>query len=115
MNNPQRMAVLGVAMFVVSSGTMPIADLRAGEQGGAVNGNPAPTATQIQAVFAHLVENQHRNDLALDEFERVERVITAKGRRQLTSSLRPYQIALFRPARASRGSIWRITALPRSP
>jgi hypothetical protein len=51
----------------------------AGSQGAVVSGNPAPTAEQIRSLIARAVENQHRNDRALEEFDRVEHVITRRG------------------------------------
>ncbi|HVA94407.1 MAG TPA: hypothetical protein VNI36_05825 [Candidatus Dormibacteraeota bacterium] len=69
--------VLTTAMFaalacVAISGTA----LWATNQGATVTGNPVPTAAQIRSLFVRVIENQHRNDQALQEYERVERVIT---------------------------------------
>ena len=35
-------------------------------------GNPAPTSEQIRSLIARMAENQHRNDRAMEEFEREE-------------------------------------------
>lgn len=43
-----------------------------------VEANPAPTDGQLQALIARAVENQHRDDRALQEYERVEHVVTRK-------------------------------------
>jgi hypothetical protein len=43
-----------------------------------VSANPAPTAEQIQSLITRAIANQHRNDRALEEFERVEHVVTRK-------------------------------------
>ncbi len=51
----------------------------AASQGAIVTGNPEPTAAQIRSLFMRAVANQHRNDQALQEYERVERVITRKA------------------------------------
>jgi hypothetical protein len=57
----------------------PVADIRASDQGSMVAANPAPTAGQIQSQVARVVENQHRNDQAMEEFERVEHVVLRKS------------------------------------
>jgi hypothetical protein len=57
----------------------PVADIWAGDQGSIVAGNPAPTAEQVQSLVARVVENQHRNDRAIEEFERVEHIVSRKG------------------------------------
>lgn len=60
-------------------GQLPVAPAvgaQADGQGTIITGNPAPSADQIQSLIAHAVENQHRNDRAIEEFERVARVIT---------------------------------------
>jgi hypothetical protein len=59
--------------------TAPVASLWAGEQHTTVVGKPAPTAAQIQSMVARVVDNQHRNDRAIEEFERVEHVVSRKG------------------------------------
>ena len=43
-----------------------------------ITGNLPPTAEQVRSLSARTVENQHRNDRAMEEFERVERVVTHK-------------------------------------
>jgi len=74
------MAMLGGALVVLTQWmAAPVADIWAGDQGSIVAGNPAPTAEQIQSLVARVVENQHRNDLASEEFERVEHVVSRKG------------------------------------
>jgi hypothetical protein len=66
--------LLVLALFVDA----PAADPRPGGQGSIITGNPAPTAEQIQSLIARVVENQHRNDRAIEEYERVEHVVTLK-------------------------------------
>jgi len=39
-----------------------------------------PTARQIQALVTRAVENQHRNDRALTQFERKERIVSQRGK-----------------------------------
>jgi hypothetical protein len=55
---------------------------RAGGQadgpGAMIRANPVPTAEQIQSLIARAVQNQHTNDQALEEFDRVEHVVTRK-------------------------------------
>jgi hypothetical protein len=67
--------LLVLALFVPAQG----ADPRPGGQGSTVTGNPAPTAGEVQSLAARVVENQHHNDRAAEEFERVEHVISRKG------------------------------------
>jgi hypothetical protein len=42
--------------------------------------NAPPTPRQIQALVTRAVENQHRNDLALAQFERKERIVSQRGK-----------------------------------
>jgi hypothetical protein len=42
--------------------------------------NAPPTPRQIQALVARAIENQHRNDLALAQFERKERIVSQRGK-----------------------------------
>lgn len=51
-------------------------------QGPIVTGNPAPTPEQIRALTARALENQHRDDSALEEYERIEHSVTHKGDNQ---------------------------------
>ena len=50
-----------------------------GGQGPTVSSNPAPSPEQIHSLIMRAIENQHRDDRALEEFERVEHRITRKG------------------------------------
>jgi len=50
-----------------------------GGQGATIAGDPAPTAVQIKSLISRTIENQHQDDRALTEFERVEHVVTRKG------------------------------------
>ena len=55
-------------------------------QGPSVAANAAPTAEQIHSLIMRAIENQHRNDRELQEFERVERIVTRKvGKRRACS------------------------------
>ena len=42
--------------------------------------NAPPTPRQIQALLTRAIENQHRNDLALTQFERKERIVSQRGK-----------------------------------
>jgi hypothetical protein len=66
--------LLVLALFVHA----PSADPRPRGQGSTITANPAPTAEQIQTLIARMIENQHRNDRAIEEYERVEHVVTLK-------------------------------------
>jgi hypothetical protein len=52
----------------------------AGIQATSISANPAPTPEQIRALFAQVVVNQHRNDRAIGEFERLEHVVSREGK-----------------------------------
>ena len=52
---------------------------QAGGQGATITGNPAPSPEQIRTLIARAIENQHRDDRALQEYERVEHRITRNG------------------------------------
>jgi hypothetical protein len=71
---------LGVCLMLLAScaGT-PSAGGLAGGQGTIITGNPAPSPDQIHSLTMRAIENQHRDDRALDEFERTEHTITHKG------------------------------------
>jgi hypothetical protein len=49
-----------------------------GGQGAIVTANPAPSAEQIHSLIQRAIENQHRDDNALEEFERTEHSVTRK-------------------------------------
>jgi hypothetical protein len=79
MKSQQSMAMLVGALVVLTLWVaVPVAETWAGGQGSMVTGDPAPTAEQIQSLVARAVENQHRNDRAIEEFERIEHVISYK-------------------------------------
>ena len=48
-------------------------------QGAIITGNPAPSAEQIRVLIAKAIENQHRDDEALQEYERIEHKIVRNG------------------------------------
>ena len=71
---------LGVSLLLLPSWPgIPSAGALAGGQGAIITGNPAPTPEQIHSLLARALENQHRDDRALEEFERIERAIARKG------------------------------------
>jgi hypothetical protein len=47
-------------------------------QGASVSGNPAPSSDQIRSMIQRAIDNQHRDDSALEEFERTEHRIARK-------------------------------------
>jgi hypothetical protein len=70
---------LAAAMLILALlGAALPADPLPGGQGSTVSANPAPTAEQIQSLIARMVENQHHNDRAIVEYERVEHVVLHK-------------------------------------
>src|ERR1700737_3878921 len=80
MKTLRHMAALAASLLVFA---LPVgalaADSRTGGQGSTVAANPAPTAEQVQSLVARAVENQHRNDRAIEEYERVEHVVSRKN------------------------------------
>jgi hypothetical protein len=80
MNRLERMSRWGAGLAI---GALllatPATFVRAGGQDTTMTGNPAPTAEQIRLLFTRVVENQHRNDRAIEEFERVEHVVSRKS------------------------------------
>ncbi len=78
-NNPRPGAILGGALLLLAQYTLPVARLWPGDQAAVFAANPGPTPAQIHALVLRLVENQHRNDQALEEFERVEHVVSRKS------------------------------------
>jgi hypothetical protein len=76
----RHIVALGVSLLLLPSWPgMPSAGALAGGQGAIITGNPAPTPEQIHSLLARALENQHRDDRALEEFERIERAIARKG------------------------------------
>jgi hypothetical protein len=70
---------LGVCFIALAqwfSATLALA--QAGSQVPIITANPAPSPEQIHSLIMRAIENQHRDDVALEEFERTERVITRK-------------------------------------
>src|SRR5437016_1267819 len=73
------MAALAAPMLVLALlGATLAADPRPGDQDPTVSANPAPSPEQIQSLIARMVENQHRNDRAIVEYERIEHVVLRK-------------------------------------
>ena len=76
----RHIAVLGVCLIFLAPWLGdPPARAQAGGQSAIVTGNPAPSSEEIHSLIMRAVENQHRDDRALEEFERVEHVITRKA------------------------------------
>jgi len=57
---------------------LPSARSLAGRQDAIIAANPAPTDQQIRSLIARAVENQHKDDRAIHDFERIEHVVTRK-------------------------------------
>jgi hypothetical protein len=55
----------------------PARSLPAGQDAIITSSTP-PTDSEIRSLIARAVENQHKNDLAIEEFERIEHVVTRK-------------------------------------
>jgi hypothetical protein len=74
----RRLAFGGVGIALALLFPPPPVAIQAEEQALSVSPNPPPTADQLASLLARLAENQHHNDRALEEFERVERVMSRK-------------------------------------
>ncbi len=80
MVHTRHIMALGVCLIVLAPwlGTPSARALPSG-QGAIITGNPAPSPEQIHSLIMRAIENQHRDDRALEEFERIEHAITRKG------------------------------------
>jgi hypothetical protein len=73
-------AALGVCLAALAPWLgAPTARALPGSQGATISGNPAPSPEQIHSLIMRAIENQHRDDRALEEFERTEHVVGRKG------------------------------------
>src|SRR5665213_359907 len=73
-------AVLGICLAAVtSSAGVSYAQTACCSQPSSVTSNPAPSADQIHALIVRAIQNQHRDDQALQEFERVEHRVARSG------------------------------------
>ena len=71
---------LGVCLIACGAWIAPdAAPAQSNAQAPVVTGNPPPSPDQVRALTVRAIENQHRNDQALDQFERVERTVSRKG------------------------------------
>jgi len=72
-------AALGMC-FVALASCLDVAHAQtlAGGPGAIITANPAPSPNQIHALIVRALQNQHRDDQALQEFERIEHKI-ARG------------------------------------
>jgi len=52
---------------------------QAGGQAATVTANPAPSPEQIRSLIQRAIDNEHRDDRALEEFQRTEHRIARKG------------------------------------
>jgi hypothetical protein len=80
MAHTKYIVALGICTAVLAQWShVPRAQALAGGQGAIITANPAPSAEQIHSLIARAIENQHRDDRALEEFERTEHVIAHKS------------------------------------
>jgi hypothetical protein len=77
----RHIATLGAGLAALAAWhSAPTARAQAvGAQGPIITANPAPTPEQIHSLIMRAIENQHRDDRALEEFERTEHVVTRKA------------------------------------
>jgi hypothetical protein len=67
------------ATLVPRLGAPPARAQAGGQLTTTVAANPAPSPEQIHSLIMRAIENQHRDDRALEEFERTQRAITRKA------------------------------------
>jgi hypothetical protein len=73
------MAALAAPLLVLAlSITALTAESRSGGQGPTVGDSVVPAAEQIQSLVRRIIDNQHRNDRAIEEYERLEHVVSRK-------------------------------------
>jgi hypothetical protein len=73
------MATLAAPVLLLTLSAMALmAEPRPGGQGPSLTADVPPTAGQLQSLVVRLIENQHSNDRAIEEYERVEHVIARK-------------------------------------
>jgi hypothetical protein len=73
------MATLAAPVLLLTlSATALMAEPRPAGQAPTLTADVPPTAGQLQSLIARLIENQHSNDRAIEEYERVEHVIVRK-------------------------------------
>ena len=68
-------AVVALCAFAAARG----ASLHAQDHLPTVSASPAPSPEQLRALLLQLVDNQHRNDQSIHDFERFERTISRKA------------------------------------
>ena len=78
MKSLKYIAALAALMMVALAVAARTAESRPGGQNSTVGANPAPTDEQLQSLIARVIENQHRNDRAIQEYERLEHVVIHK-------------------------------------
>jgi hypothetical protein len=67
-------SVLALALYAAAQSSSPAP----ASQTPTVSANPAPTPEQLHSLIARAVQNQHHNDRAIEEFDRVEHVVSRK-------------------------------------
>jgi len=73
------MAALAAPLLVLAlSVTVSVAEPRPAGQGPTLSPNVPPTAEQLHWLLGRVIENQHRNDRAIEEYERIEHVVVRK-------------------------------------
>ena len=73
-----KVAFCAAMAFLALWWVVPTARSLAGGQDAIITTNPGPGDQQIRSLIARAVENQHKNDQAIEEFERIEHVVTRK-------------------------------------
>ncbi len=73
------LAVLALGCAALVFAGSPAANLQAAAQAGPPGNPQAPTDAEMHARAQRLIANQHKDDDALDEYERIERVVDRTG------------------------------------
>src|SRR5580704_8793108 len=79
------LALLAAAVALAQQGTPAPAATASPSAADLSPWNAPPTQRQIQALVTRAIENQHRNDLALAQFERKERIVSKRGKATVAS------------------------------
>ena len=96
-------------MIVLASWLGPTpAQGQAAGQSAVVTGNPPPSPEQIRALITRAIENQHRDDMALQEFERIEHRVAhnngnSEGAIDITERVLPHTTGNIKLKTAEKG------------
>jgi len=109
MDHKKRFAALAACLIVLAPWLCaPPAQGQAASQGPVITGNPAPSPEQIRTLITRAIENQHRDDIALQEYERIEHKVAhasgnSEGAIDITERVLPHTTGTFKLKTAEKG------------